>query len=228
MRDALFIWVPKAAGMSIAKALETVGMRTLITKEAVSGFDNKGMVTFSHMSIESLREAGIVQNAFLKRAFKFAFVRNPWDRAVSAFFYYRKIHKGNNARARRQKRKGPREWIWTQRKNIKTFDGFIDAIATQPIPGVGFYNRRGFSQLNSQVRWLISSKGEHFADFIGKYETLDADWRTVCSALKIDFISLPKINTTEHQNYRHYYTAKTRDAVGQIYREDIREFKYDF
>lgn len=64
---AIFIHVPKAAGTSIARAL----------------FDEKS----KHLA---LNRYWAFNAAATKAYFKFAFVRNPWDRFQSAFHYLAK------------------------------------------------------------------------------------------------------------------------------------------
>jgi len=85
--EVLFVWIPKVAGSSIYSMLEQYNCAKLKTKKNARQFTNTGFATSSHMSIFSLLENGAISKEYFNRAFKFCFVRNPWDRLVSMYFY---------------------------------------------------------------------------------------------------------------------------------------------
>jgi len=85
--EVLFVWVPKVAGSSIYAMLEPYNCPMLKTKRRARQFTNTGFVTSSHMSIFSLLESKVISEEYFSKAFKFCFVRNPWDRLVSLYFY---------------------------------------------------------------------------------------------------------------------------------------------
>jgi hypothetical protein len=207
-RDVLFIWVPKCAGTSIYSTLVQHGCLEKRWEDPLQPFDNRGMVTFGHVGIEQLVSAGIVTPGFLKRAFKFAFVRNPFDRAVSLYYYLKKI--GCDAVPQ-----------------SLTFEGFCEKLARGDYPPVGLYNYQGLNQCNPMVRWLKDANGRLTVDFVGRYETIEQDFRKLCGRIGLRS-QLPRHNTTEHQPYRKYYNARTREIVEQVYREDLEQFGYSF
>lgn len=88
--NALFIHIPKTAGTAIEKSL---GFRRLrypsIFKQK---FDNKGMCSVGHLDVRKRLREGSITEKFYRSAFKFCFCRNPYDRAVSHYFYARKRH----------------------------------------------------------------------------------------------------------------------------------------
>jgi hypothetical protein len=75
--------------------------------------------------------------------------------------------------------------------------------------------------------WLTDATGEVIADFVGRYESLAADFRAVCQHLGIE-ATLPHENATAHAPYRDYYTPATRAVVERVYRRDLDLFGYDF
>ena len=210
--NVLFIWVPKAAGSSIYRALKESRYRCKrllnrskggVIEFPYTDFDNKGAVTFSHASIEALIEHGVVKTDFFESAFKFCFVRNPWDRLVSLFFY-----RGLD-------------------KKYESFKQFCLDFKDQKIEPVGLFNSKLNSQFNDQASWIVGGNGRLLVDFIGRYERLSDDFSKVCKILGIRK-KLPHRNKTDHDHYRKYYDPETLDIVKRKYKRDIDLFGYDF
>jgi len=66
-----------------------------------------------------------------------------------------------------------------------------------------------------------------YADFIGRFESLSADFRKVCDKIGAEG-TLPHMNVTQHDGYKQYYDDETRQIVELLYEGDIREFGYTF
>ncbi|NNJ71462.1 MAG: sulfotransferase family 2 domain-containing protein, partial [Kiritimatiellales bacterium] len=77
--NAVFIWIPKTAGTSIWQAMDVPKLKSLhLAKHRFAGH---GPVTFCHMDYARLVEKGYISQTFNDSAYKFTFVRNPYDRA---------------------------------------------------------------------------------------------------------------------------------------------------
>ena len=211
-RDVLFVWIPKAAGSSIYKALNEsrYKCRRLLNKEKngsiespYTAFENKGVVTFGHASIDALIDNAIMKKDFFENAFKFCFVRNPWDRLVSLFFY-RGLH-----------------------EKYESFRQFCMTFKDEGIEPIGLYNSKLNSQFNDQINWIIGRNGKLLVDFIGRYERVEEDFEKICSILGIRK-KLPHKNVTRHLNYKEYYDPLTIEIVREKYRRDIEFLGYDF
>lgn len=87
--NAVFIHIPKAAGLYIQ---ESLGLDLYRYPHRAKRFPQRGMVTFGHLFYRRLVWHGIVSEAFDKSAFKFCFCRNPYDRAVSHYHYVQHKH----------------------------------------------------------------------------------------------------------------------------------------
>ncbi len=207
-RDVLFIWVPKCAGTSIYTTLVEHGCSEKRWEKPLAPFCNRGMVTFGHVGIEQLVSAGVVSPKYLQRAFKFAFVRNPFDRIVSLFYYLKKTR-------------------FNPLPASMSFEEFCQVLKRGDYPPVGLYNHRGLNQCNPMVRWLYDERGQLMADFVGRYETIEEDFQKLCSRIGIRS-RLPHHNTTEHPPYKDHYSDQTRNIIEQVYREDLERFGYSF
>lgn len=79
----------------------------------------------------------------------------------------------------------------------------------------------------SYSNWLLLN-GEEYLDFIGKVETINQDWKTICEALDIPFVDLPVLNQSDHEHYRSYYDERSKDKIAERFRWSIDKFKYEF
>lgn len=151
----------------------------------------------AHEDILSARR--LMPRALFNRYFKFAFVRNPWERLVSEYeFLLRKTDHGRH-------------------EKVKRLAGFAQFIDMQ-IP------RRDAYQSNM----LCDRGGVLLMDFVGKLEHLEADWKTVCERIQIDYQPLPRKNVTRRRHYQDYYTDATVEKVRIHWARDIALFNYQF
>jgi hypothetical protein len=139
-----------------------------------------------------------------RRYFKFAFVRNPWDRLVS---WYSMVHQ-----ARETNRFG--NYV---REVAPTFEAFVKHATT----GLGERTTR------NQLDYVSDPDGAILVDFVGRYERLHHDIEVVKQRLRIAH-GLPHSNRSTHHDYRTYYTTETRDIVARRFARDIDAFEYVF
>lgn len=207
--DAVFIWIPKNAGTSVTRALADHGLRTHSPLHRVRyGFEQRGLVSFGHMDYFKLVQRGFVSPRFHERSFKFAIVRNPFDRIVSLYSYLRN---GNRLSKRMD------------------FRDFVFRITQRPIPDIGFYRDRGLSSCNPQSRWLRNEADDIGVDLIGRVEALPQFMDELADRLQIQLNTTPHENRSERDtSYRTYYDRETRLAVATRFSDDLDRFDYDF
>lgn len=88
--NAVFIHIPKTAGLMIENVL---GLASLRNRHRVrNNFRNQGLVSFGHLDYLKMVNNGTINENFHRNAFKFCNVRNPYDRAVSHYCYAQHKH----------------------------------------------------------------------------------------------------------------------------------------
>src|ERR1044071_5522282 len=152
----IFIEVPKTGSTSIRSILGAPpkphqNIWQVKSEIETSWTRHGGLANRLMASLYLLRSADKRQQIGQKQFesyFKFGFVRNPWDRAVSLY----------------ERREG------LQLRTRMTFDEFIDwmklasSTCMHPVPH------------RYQLDWFVNPHGEVIVDFIGRYENIERDW----------------------------------------------------
>jgi len=131
--------------------------------------------------------------------FKFAFVRNPWERLVSEYEFI--LTRPEHGRYKR----------------VKALDSFTAFIHMQ-IPRGDAY----------QTNMLCDRKGHMLMDFVGKLENLDQDWKTACTMGGIPYQALPRKNVTARKPFQEYYDADSIALVAKHWAREIELFDYRY
>jgi hypothetical protein len=202
----LFIHVEKAAGSSIQQALlpfaNAQPNSRLRRRLALLGPLNRVGGLFRALQFGEHATANEVKRCLPAEVydslFKFAFVRNPWDRLVSRY-----------AHLLRSKDRRRHNFI----SSLEKFEDFLQ-----------WEIQRDSA---NQYPYVTDAQGNQIVDFVGHYETLGEDFDKVCAKLKIQ-VELPRANVSEHRDYRTYYTPETRGFVAKKFQRDIEMFGYNF
>jgi hypothetical protein len=243
--DALFIWIPKSAGTSVFTALSELGMRKYKSiDKARHLFPDRGMTTFSHQSVPLLVSAGAVSADYVARAFKFAFVRNPYDRCASLYRYYVKMKRipAETGFARflttldeewRRCEAMPQVPVDAMSARLRYYGEEFHYGRSEVFP-VGLYNSLEWSQCRPQCDWLTG-----FEDcddiLVGRVENLDADFGAVLGRLHdlapeldITRLKVPRMNTTAAAAGKSSFFSDPahQRIVETIYAADFERFGY--
>ena len=92
--------------------------------------------------------------------------------------------------------------------------------------------RKIISKALSVADYLRLGKGEEDpfgnVSYIMRFETLADDFRTVCAALDISPVALPRYNRSNREHYSKYYNDEFRELVRARFAAEIERFGYMF
>lgn len=154
-RRFVFVHVPKTAGISTQRMLQTLVSDAKLRADSVRhGPDN--LEDYYHpLARDIRRQVGPAWETY----FSFAFVRNPWDRMVSWY---------EMAKQRKDVRSPSLDRI-----RGLTFEQFLTMD-----PPAAHAN-------TCQTDYLTDIEGNRIVTFIGQYENLRKDWGTICQLIQV-------------------------------------------
>lgn len=198
----IFFAIPKTGTHSVRRALrEHLGPEDL---EQVGLFVKKRFpfpefanIQHGHISTRQIRPV-LGEEEFAK-LFKFAFVRNPFDRFVSyCAFMGRETGVFQREPARYMK------YIIREARPV-------DHLLFQP-----------------QHLMVTNEAGELELDFVGRNETMQASYDEACRRIGIPTADLERVNSSTHRPWQEYYDPDLIGWVGDFYRRDLELFDYRF
>lgn len=199
----LFVHVPKTGGTSVARALDPWVVHPPLTplNKLLSRFRMQRDPAKVRLRVHgSLADAyAQLPQEFADSLFKFAFVRNPWDRLVSEYSFI--LARDNHPR----------------HAEVKALPDFLAYLRYEKERARG----------RSQARMLAAPDGRPKIDFVGRFENLNADFAEACARIGID-ASLPHLNKTKHRDYREFYDDASRAYVAEAWADEIEAFDYAF
>jgi len=208
----MFVHIDKAAGSNIQHALrpfmKAAGRSKMRRLLGLLGPLNRAgglyrQLEFSEHAPASRVEACLPPEVYA-RLYKFAFVRNPWDRLVSrhAYLLRKKEHAHSNTV-----------------NELGSFDAYLQwELARGPHNG----------GMRHQADYVTGADGRLIVDFIGYFERLAEDFAEVCRKIAVPASLPPPKAHAPREDYRSFYTEKTRDLVAKAYARDIELFGYTF
>lgn len=188
--DVLFIHNPKTGGSSIDLAL--YGRKWVTGHGPCQLYINENENKFNN-------------------AFKFMFVRNPYDRLVSTYFYLisdKCSHYDENIHNR----------LINETTNFNSYINYLCSI-------------NDYSNLNIhhnfQYIYAYDDNLTERVDYIGKFENLQNDFENICEIIQFPKTKLEIINSSVHPYYKELYTDEIAEKVYTLYKKDFDLFDYD-
>lgn len=187
--EHIFVHVPRTGGTSIAEALFQEGARGHIPLYVFRTFDP----------------------ARYDRYFKFAFVRNPYGRLVSAFHQVK-----NNAPNPRTQ-----QWAETHLDGVDSFRSFLQRLAESAT-----FRWTVTSMDHFRPQWeFLTVNGAIDVDYLGRFEQIESDFEKIAERLHLEE-QLPHRNQSSHRSYHWYYQDKQTNVVERMYRRDFERLGY--
>lgn len=203
----IFIHIPKAAGTSVERFLRDIDSdipAKVLRKRGFSHFFN------DHLDY-----------------YVFSFVRNPYDRLVSAWKWGQlKFEKeGDLPFYNKERAVSFEEYVLLTtdldyRKDHKNLWSEYDEYHT--LPQFEF-----FPQLNGGHYFTDKINSDFTCDFIGRFEDLNKDFEKVCEDLNMLEYQLPHAYNSKTFKVNSSWTDELKDKVYNYYKNDFDLFEYE-
>jgi hypothetical protein len=201
----LFIHVPKTASNTIQGVLKDYSENKIVCLNP--GDDGIERYEVRDETFKDIRKHSTITlykkslPAYLfNKLFKFATVRNPWDRLISLYF---SPHRGKVE--------------WNRNDFIKLLKRTPTLRSYVTLP------RRFFSRMIMGGQCITRDR-----DYLMKFEDMDNDFKKVCAKIGIPFVALPRRNVSKHEHYSRYYDKELIAMVREKYAEEIQWGEYEF
>ena len=211
MKRFLFIHVPKTGGNSIQNILRHYSEDNIVKlaqhHDGIERFQvrNSQYNITKHSPLSHYKS--VLEPDVYCKLYKFATIRNPWDRMISYYF---------------SPNRSVKDW------NREEFLGLVNKAMT-----LRHYISNGTCQ-NIELSNLITykfpchKKINADIDFLIKFERIDHDFKTVCKRLEIPYTQLPKRNVSIRAHYSYYYDEELKKVVQNKFQEEIEFGNYVF
>lgn len=196
----VFLAVPRTASHAVRAALAPLlgpedWQQEALRLRAASPLPRLAAVRHGHVSAQ--QASAELPAALWRDYFKFAIVRDPFDRFVSVCAMLNKRNPGYVGRER----------------------AFMKRALSVP-------RFRARALVRPQTAMLVDAKGRIALDYLGRYECLDASFRAICRRLGIPPRALDKRNASPAGTAAAVYDAELEAAVASFYRPDFELLGY--
>ncbi|HEY2345088.1 MAG TPA: sulfotransferase family 2 domain-containing protein [Xanthomonadaceae bacterium] len=199
----IFFAIPKTGTHSLRRALRPyMGDQDA---EQVALFEGRALpypeiaaLKHGHITAQQIRL--VLGDELFGSYFKFAIVRNPFDRFVSYCAFVSASVNGSFATT-------PRAYMKNMLTKVRPFDHIL---------------------FRPQSEFVADADGRLIVDFVGRVERLQADYDRICARIGIPGSELGRANESSHGDWREYYDDELVALVSEMYRSDLELFDYAF
>jgi len=190
----VFIHTPKCAGTSVYK--------TLKMQQPEIG---------SHIPIKAYYAADA---ELAPRLNSFTFVRNPWDRFVSAFHYLAFHAEGS----------GDRSFAAANFGDEPNFAEFTNRFLSDRKYRCAVLSHPHF---RPQVHYVFTADWKHKPKYVFRIEDGLEQLSEITEGLGME-LTVESTNFSQRAGYRDYFTEDQADGIGKVYRKDVDMLGYAF
>ena len=204
IKQFIFIHIPKTGGSTIKSHLRSIrGNTNVIMHPHILDYINRLPETSDF--------------------FKFTCVRNPWELVVSRYFYRLKLIENAKGNSRV---KNPDATFDEFVKNEEVYMNSFKSWVSPKSEAFKMYEEG--KSYGSQYDLISDSDGKILMDKIIRYEDFQNEIVELLLSMGIFNNFEFHLNKSEHDDYRNYYTAETRNIIANRFIKDIDYFKYTF
>ena len=199
----IFVHIPRTGGTSIESLIwPDVDQRT--EADLWMGFRDKFHNKYQTGGLQHLH-AGQIQVEVgvetFQQYFKFALVRDPWDKAVSQYRYM-------------AKREDLREYLGMKPRDC--FKRYLELIP-----------KKTHVQWEPQTRFVFDDAGNSLVDYIGRFESFAESVGVVMDRIGLRVSTIPHANKSRRNPIQDEYDSESMEMVGALYAEDVKAFGYE-
>ncbi|WP_190287947.1 sulfotransferase family 2 domain-containing protein [Marichromatium sp. AB31] len=220
-RRFVYFHIPKTGGSS----LTSVFRDDLDTRASLAGLDARAPGWQDRCHFDGRQHSTYRDNARLLARypdyFRFAFVRNPWDLALSWYIAL--------ARA------SPDEPLGSTHLSGPGFKQFLRRALRPRAPGdwLAWASQAPVHRFmigRSQSDYVTDRAGRLQIDFLARFEHYQEDLTALCDHLGLAPPAPEHFNRSRHGrlDYREFYDTHSRDWIARRFRRDIELFGYRF
>jgi len=188
-KGIVFLHVPKTGGTAVVRFFNI---------RSLHDWNPEVRPSPQHLTCEMLRKK--IGNKKYEDYYKFAFVRNPWARILSSYFWRQTLPK---------------------KRPVLPFPDFVET-ARQAVTKRRFYDQDFSDHFIPQVEYTVD------VDDIFRFEEFDKSIKVLAAKLGIETEPVPPRKPKPHDRYWTYYDNQTRSVIAEIYREEIEQFDYRY
>jgi hypothetical protein len=198
----IFFAVPKTGTHSVRQALRAhMGPED---QEQVGLFADKrlpypSLAAIGHGHLAARQVRPVLGADTFDAYFRFAFVRNPYDRFVSYCAFM--------ARETGDFERHPLAFMKYVLRELRPF---------------------GHVLFQPQASFLVGDDGRLAMDMVGRTEDMQASWEAICARIGIPATPLERANRSSHRPFWSYYDDELVAMVGRLYQQDLALFGYAF
>ena len=253
----LFIHIPRNGGVSFRVALGiSKPTDSTLASELNGDFDLEPLnendllmnIPLHHLCMKHIQMLGVLDHSLIAESLKVAFVRNPWDKVLSAYSHYYQRHSLDfeDFIVKLEKIVSfVNENFVFDLENVfyKEYSNLMISVLSEET------GERKLNPWRKNAIWLDPHFfPQHFfiydefdtqlVDCIGRFENYEKDAQDILDRLgALKFFRtragthkplIPHFNYSKHADYREVYNSKTRDIVYNIFKKDIQTFDYKF